>query len=183
MPGHVVPADEPLVAELAAEGQVVLVVPHLVRPELGPTEGLPTDVADKFLGFAVSVSVIEVVVQFSSGGKPSPTETAVEVPLLQVGLVDLLNMGLKVTSLLEKFTTLLTAKLFEARVDQLVRLKLLFPLELFITLITLEGETADRRQSQVFVSLDLDPVRGPLSADLTEVYWSLLRRGVVSHEM
>ena len=97
VPGHVVLADEPLVAELAAEGQVVLVVSHLVRPQLGSAKFLTTDRTSSPRQFLVRVGVGQVVVQLPPRWISPTAEVAYKIFLLEIGVVYLLCMGFKMT--------------------------------------------------------------------------------------
>ena len=142
---HIIFTDKSLLTKLATERQIILVIPHLVRPEFSPTEGFITDIADIFLVFLVSVSVVQVIGQFSTRRETLAAQVADEISPVKISFMDFLHVSLKVANLLEELPASLAAELLHSGVDEEMGLQLVLQSELLVALPTLEPRSRRRR--------------------------------------
>ena len=135
---HIIFTDKSLLTKLATEREIILVIPHLVRPKFSPTEGFITDIADIFLVFLVSVSVVQVISQLSTRRETLAAQVADEISLVEICFMDFLHVSLKVANLFEELPAPLAAELLDSRMDEEMGLQLVLQSELLVALPTLE---------------------------------------------
>ena len=135
---YIIFTDKSLPTKLATEREIILVFSHLVRPQLGSTECLITDITNIFLEFLFPVTVGLVVAQLSTGRESFPTEVADEISSVEICFMNFLHVSLKVTNLLEQLPALLTPVLLQPGVDEEMCLQLVLQSKLLVALSTLE---------------------------------------------